>query len=148
MNAHPESNKWDTAAVLRLKYLYESNSDEDLLRNCEVYLDDDRSRKSYAELLYMSWLAQVRLGQTDAAKELEKRFRNLYPGHYLGANICFEAFKSSLLQGEYTEAEHYLRVIADQYGETEIKRRIDEHCTSLDAGSVNWHEAIWQSSED
>ena len=120
MDAHPESGAWGRAAMLRLKSLYAAGRLKEAVRDAQEYIADDRAKAFLPQIIYISWVASRRQGETDSAAQLQKRFLEQFPEHLLGADMHFASAMTALANGDYDEAARLLEIVEYRYSNSRI----------------------------
>lgn len=114
------------AAMLRLKYLYESQQYEQVVREAAVYQEQERYQLYLPQILYIAWVSARRENQTDKAQQLQQEFLEKYSTHPLGADIYFSEAMKYLAASDYVEALRLLEVIEYRYPKSRLIDRVKQ----------------------
>jgi len=115
MDTWPKSPAWGKAATLRLKNLYAARRFKQVNEEAEKYIADKRAKSYLPQVIYISWVARRRQGETKAAAQLQKKFLEQFPEHPLGADMYFASAMGSLADGDYDEASRLLEIVEYRY---------------------------------
>jgi tetratricopeptide (TPR) repeat protein len=123
LDTYPKSSQYSKAAMLRIKYLYESGLYNEILEEVSVYQADERCRTYLPQLLYISWVTHRRQGLSSEADELQKTFLERFPEHPLGADLYFASAMTALAASDYEETERLLEIIEYRYPKSKISQK-------------------------
>lgn len=136
MDANPSSAEFGKAAVLRLKFLYESSQFDQILKESGDYQKDDRCGQQLPQIMYITWVSARRQNQQDKADALASNFLKQFPDHPLGADLYFASAMSKLAEGKYEEAIKLLETVEVRYPKSPLIPKVKEVHTRLQSAST------------
>ncbi|MGE5612385.1 MAG: hypothetical protein ACM359_24270 [Bacillota bacterium] len=126
LEKYPNSDSYSRAAMLRLKYLYESDQFPAAGDEAAKYCSDPRVKPHLAQVLYIRWLALRRLNRLEEAKSVQNAFLEQFPNHPLGADMVFASAMAALARSDYPETLRLLDLIEYRYPTAKLLPRVKE----------------------
>ncbi len=126
LNRYPRSDSCSKAAMLYLKYLYESQQYEKILQIASTYQSDPRCEQYLPQILYVSWVTYRHEDRTDEADKIQKIFLEKYSNLILAADMYFASAMSALASSNYDEASRLLELIEYRYPDSRVMKKTEE----------------------
>ncbi len=132
LSAQVQPDTYGRAAMLRLKYLYEADQFDVIVKESPGYQADDRCRIYLPQVIYITWVACRRVNDEPGAEQLSNVFLERFPRHPLGADIHFGAAMKMLSKSDYEGAQRRLEIIEYHYPASHLTRKVKELQERLD----------------
>ena len=126
LDAPEQKKERGKAAMLRMKYLYETQRFDEVLREAESYRVDDRCAEYLPQILYLTWVTQRRSDQMTPAQTTQDLFFQKFPDHPLGADMHFAAAMAALAENNDAEATRQLEIIQYKYPKSKLLPKVEE----------------------
>ncbi len=120
LHEYPKSSEWGKAAMLRLKYLYEAEEFQEILKEAQGYQIDSRCKTYLPQILYIAWITYRRENKREMEAKVQEFFLKKFPTHPLAADIYFASAMLSLAGGDYAEAMRLLEVVEYRFPHSRI----------------------------
>jgi len=126
LNRYPKSDSYAKAAMLYMKYLYESHQYVKILQEASAFQSDPRCKPYLPQILYISWVAHRHEDHVEDANKLQKIFLEKYPDHLLAADMYFASAMMALAASDYEEASRLLELIEYRYPTARVMTKVKD----------------------
>jgi len=133
VTAYPNHKEHGRAVLMRLKYLYDAGDYDEIVHETPAFLEDKAAAGFRPQIIYIAWVANLRLKKPAAADELQRLLLRDYPDSPLCADMYFSSAMNLLAASDYSAATRILEMIADRYAETPIAAKSREILERLKA---------------
>jgi hypothetical protein len=120
-----------------LKDLYAAGLFDQFRSGCQRAEGDRRYSAWQPQILYLEWVAERKLGNTEDGDRRRDIFLSRYPGHALAAGMYFEQAMRLLADGQYDSAKRRLATIVDDFPQSNIAREAQVMLGQLDAVALS-----------
>jgi tetratricopeptide (TPR) repeat protein len=131
--AYPDHKEHGRAVLMRLKYLYDTGDYDEIVQETPALLEDNAAADFRPQIIYIAWVASLRLNKPEAADELQRVLLRDYPDSPLCADVYFSSAMNLLAANDYSAAARMLEMIADRYANTPIAAKSREILERLKA---------------
>jgi len=131
--AYPNHKEHGRAVLMRLKYLYDVGDYDEIVQEIPALLEDKAAADLRPQIIYIAWVANLRLKEPEAADELQRLLLRDYPDSPLCADMYFSSAMELLAANNYSAATRMLEMIADRYAKTPIAAKSREILERLKA---------------
>ncbi len=126
LRKHATSASYGRAAMLRLKYLYESEELGAIVEEAPRYGADWRAGSYLPQIVFIQWQSLRRLERVEEMKKAQELFLGRFPEHPLGAEMHFASAMSALASFDYAEASRLLEIIEYRYPDAKMMPKVKE----------------------
>jgi hypothetical protein len=131
--AYPNHKEHGRAVLMRLKYLYDAGGYDEIAQETPSLLEDKAAADFKPQIIYIAWVANLRLTKPEAAAELKRLLLRDYPDSPLCADMYFSSAMDLLAASDYSAATRMLEMIADRYAKTPVAAKSREILERLKA---------------
>jgi outer membrane protein assembly factor BamD (BamD/ComL family) len=117
--------------------LYAAGLFDQFRSGCQRAEGDRRYSAWQPQILYLEWVAERKLGNTEDGDRRRDIFLSRYPGHALAAGMYFEQAMRLLADGQYDSAKRRLATIVDDFPQSNIAREAQVMLGQLDAVALS-----------
>jgi TolA-binding protein len=139
LERYPKSDSYSRAAMLRLKYLYESDQFPAAIEESSRYCVEERVKPHLPQMLYIRWLALRRVNRLEEAKKVQNAFLEQFPDHPLAADMLFASAMAALATSDYPETLRLLDLIEYRYPNSKLLPKVKELQQRLQSSSQSSH---------
>ena len=104
----------------RLKDLYEAKLYDETLQTCARDELDQNFAAYLPQILYVEWAAERKLGFSDQAAFVQRKFLQRFPDHMLAADMHYSIGMEMLASADYEHAVGELKLICERYAATSV----------------------------
>lgn len=126
LDTGPAAGPAASAAMLRLKYLYEAEAYPQIVDEAPRYEATESFKPYLAQMEYIRWVALRRIDRAEDAKRVQQAFLTRFPEHVLGADMYFASAMVALAASDYAETVRLLDIIQYKYPTAQIMPKVKE----------------------
>jgi outer membrane protein assembly factor BamD (BamD/ComL family) len=112
--------------VQNLKDLYSANLYDETLGECARAESDPRYTDYLPQIRYIEWATNKRLKRLDEADNVQRKFLQQYPDHFLAADMYFSTAMNLLAAADYKGAADQLEVIHSRYPTAPVAKKAED----------------------